>query len=232
MPGQAPQLKDIGCMKTILKRKNIQNATLQSQQMEGGKAEREGKKESLTEDNRHPDKNSQHTRINTLLNVFSRQDARKQHARLPSLSLSLQQTMQSHLRARLIVAPPLSLPRLSTLHKNFGLLCVELAQKLDTYVPSPTHHHVLGKKVQRREQSWTFSGGPSVGRHALLHTHTRGLSDTPMPAVSCSRNETPRLAGYGQSERPAITQRRCSEHIKSSQRHPCAVIPATASPPH
>lgn len=88
MPGQAPQLKDIGCMKTILKRKNIQNATVQSQQMEGGKAEREGKKESLTEDNRHPDKNSQHTRINTLLNVFSRQDARKQHARLLSLSFS------------------------------------------------------------------------------------------------------------------------------------------------
>lgn len=123
----------------VEKKKTTKSNTAASVSTNGGRqGRREGETKSLADDNRHPDKNSQHTRVNTLLNVFSRQDTRKQHVRLLSLSLSLSPTnnamiTSSSTRTQLIVTPSLSLA-----YRHFVkiLVCsVELAEKLDCTFP-------------------------------------------------------------------------------------------------
>lgn len=179
-----------------MKKKLVKSNTAASVSTNGGRQgrRRESKQKSLADDNRHPDKNSQHTCTNTLLNVFSRQDTRKQHVRLLSLSLSPTNNAMitpSSTRTQLIVTPSLSLA-----YRHFVKILVysvELAEKLELYVPSATHHHSF-EKVHRRERSWTFLGAPLESRWAGTHSRTTrgGLSGSPLPATSaCDAKATP-----------------------------------------
>lgn len=213
----------------IEKKKTTKSNTAASVSTNGGRQgrRREGKQKSLADDNRHPDKNSQHTCTNTLLNVFSRQDTRKQHVRLLSLSASLSNKQcddHTFKHAYTVDCNSLSITRSLTLCKNFGLLCGTCG-KTRLCVPSATHHHSL-EKVPRRERLWTFLGAPSESRWAGTHSRTTrgGASPDHRCRLLLRAKRKPRLADDGKSERPAATQCR-SEHITSSQR-----LFATATP--
>lgn len=179
----------------IEKKKTTKSNTAASVSTNGGRQgrRREGKQKSLADDNRHPDKNSQHTCTNTLLNVFSRQDTRKQHVRLLSLSASLSNKQcddHTFKHAYTVDCNSLSITRSLTLCKNFGLLCGTCG-KTRLCVPSATHHHSL-EKVPRRERLWTFLGAPLESRWAGTHSRTTrgGPLRITAAAYFCVRSES------------------------------------------
>lgn len=178
----------------MLKRKNYKKQHCSfSLNKWGRQGRRESKQRSLTNDNRRPDKNSQHTCINTLLSWTYSQDktlANNTSDSFCSLSLSNKQC-DDHIfkHAYTVDCNSLSVTRSLTLCKNFGLLCGTCGK---TRLRSLCNAPPLAWKSPSEGTLVDFSGRPlgiSVGRHTLSHHLGEALRFT-AAGYFCVRNES------------------------------------------